>query len=58
MKNGLTETLTGGLEPHKLRRELQRGKSENLGRRRAVIGLSLIGMAAMTAVSLFQTGVV
>ena len=58
MKNGLTETLTGGLEPHKLRRELQRGKSENLGRRRAVIGLSLIGMTAMTAVSLFQTGVV
>lgn len=41
MENGLTETLTGGLEPQKLRRELQRGKSENLGRRRAVIGLSL-----------------
>jgi len=58
MENGLTEILTGGLEPQKLRRELQRGKSENLDRRRAVIGLSLIGMAAMTAVSLFQTGVI
>lgn len=58
MKNELTETLTGGLEPQQMRRELQRGKSENLGRRRAVIGLSLVGMAAMTAVALFQTGVI
>jgi hypothetical protein len=58
MKNGLTETLTGGLKSQGLRRELQRGKSENLGRRRAVIGLSLVGMAAMTAVALFQTGVI
>ena len=58
MENGLTETLTGGLEPQKLRRELQRGNSENLGRRRAIIGLSLLGMGAMTAVSLFQTGVI
>jgi hypothetical protein len=58
MKNGLTETLTGGLEPQGFRRELQRGQSENLGRRRAVIGLSLVGMAAMTAVALFQTGVI
>ncbi len=58
MENGLTETLTGGLEPQKLRRELQRGNSENLGRRRAIIGLSLLGMGAMTMVSLFQTGVI
>ncbi len=58
MKNGLTETLTGGLEPQKLRRELQRGNSENLGRRRAIIGISLLGMGAMTAVSLFQTGII
>ncbi len=58
MENGLTETLTGGLEPQKLRRELQRGNSENLGRRRAIIGLSLLGMGAMTAVSLFQTGII
>ncbi len=58
MGNELTETLTGGLEPQELRRQLQHGKSENLGRRRAIIGLSLVGMAAMTAVSLFQTGVV
>ena len=58
MKNGLTKTLTGGLEPQKLRRELQRGNSEKLGRRRAIIGLSLLGMGAMTAVSLFQTGII
>ncbi len=58
MENGLTETLTGGLEPQKLRRELQRGKSEKLDKRRAVIGLSLVGMAAMTAVSQFQTDII
>jgi len=58
MKNGMTETLTDGLESQELRRQLQRGTSENLGRRRAVIGLSLVGMAAMTTVTLFQTGVI
>lgn len=41
-----------------LRRELQNGKSSGLNLRRAIIGLSLVGMGAMTAVSLFQTGVI
>jgi len=58
MSDEMTKTITGGLHPQELRRELQTGKSENLGRRRAIIGLSLIGMAAMTAVSLLQTGIV
>lgn len=58
MKNELTKTLTGGLNPQNLRRELQDGKSKNLTRRRAIIGLSLLGIGAMTAVSLLQTGIV
>lgn len=41
-----------------LRRELQEGKNENLTLRRGIIALSLLGMGAMAAVSLFQTGLV
>jgi len=58
MSNELTETLTGGLEPQQLRRELQEKQTKNLNRRRAIISLSLLGMGAMTMVSLFQTGVI
>ncbi len=58
MKTELTETLTGGLKPGELCRELQNGNSKNIRRRRAIIGLSLFGMGAMTAVSLLQTGIV
>ena len=41
-----------------LRRELQRGRGAGLTLRRGVIALSLVGMGAMAAVSLFQTGLV
>lgn len=41
-----------------LRRELQEGKNENLKLRRGIIALSLLGIGAMAAVSLFQTGIV
>lgn len=58
MNNEITETLTGGLKPQELREELQDGQSKNIKRRRAIIGLSLIGMGAMTAVSLLQTGII
>lgn len=44
--------------PQQLRRELQDGETDDLRRRRAIIGLSLIGMASMAAVSLLQTGIV
>ena len=54
----MTQILIGDLEPQQLRRELQRGNSGELWRRRGIIGLSLVGMAAMTAVTLFQIGVV
>ncbi len=45
-------------EARQLRHELQEGDTNDLRRRRAIIGLSLLGMGAMAAVSLFQTGVV
>lgn len=41
-----------------LRRELQDGQNKNLKLRRGIIGLSLLGIGAMAAVSLFQTGIV
>lgn len=56
-ENQISRVFTGK-EPQELRRELQESKSEELNRRRKIIGLSLLGMAAMGAVSLFQTGIV
>lgn len=57
MEEELTVTIAG-LKPQQLREELQQGKTDSLRRRRAIIGCSLVGMAAMAAVSLLQTGVV
>lgn len=45
-------------DPDPLRRDLQRGQTEDLKRRRGIIGLSLAGVASMAAVSLLQTGLV
>lgn len=45
-------------DPQKLRRELQNGGGEDLNVRRGIIALSLLGIGAMTAVTLFQTGIV
>lgn len=46
-----------GKNPQKLRRELQESDGQNIRRRRKIIGLSFLGIAAMAAVSLFQTGI-
>lgn len=45
------------LTPQQLRHELQHEQTGDLRRRRGVIGLSLVGMAGMTAVTLLQTGI-
>lgn len=47
-----------GKNPQTLRRELQESNAEDMRRRRKIIGLSLVGIAAMTAVTLFQTGII
>jgi uncharacterized membrane protein len=46
------------LAPSQLREQLQEGTGSDLRRRRAIVGLSLFGMASMAAVSLLQTGTV
>ncbi len=46
------------MNPQDLREELQEGDTDDLRRRRAIIGLSLVGMGALGAVSLLQTGIV
>ncbi|MGH9581994.1 MAG: vitamin K epoxide reductase family protein [Bryobacteraceae bacterium] len=46
------------MDANRLREELQEGRTADLRRRRGVIGLSLLGMASMTAVTLLQTGIV
>ena len=48
----------GKLTPQQLRQQLQEGETSDLRRRRCVIGLSLVGMGCMTAVTLLQTGIV
>ena len=45
-------------ETIQLRRDLQRGTSTDLQLRRAIIGVSVGGMAAMVPVSMLQTGVI
>ncbi len=45
------------MKPEQLRADLQHGETQDLWRRRAIIGLSLAGMASMTAVSMLQTGI-
>lgn len=46
------------MDPQQLREDLVHGESEDLRRRRAIIGLSFLGMAAMGVVTLLQTGIV
>lgn len=58
MNNDSGKTLPGYNQIAELRDDLQTDSSDGMRRRRAIIGLSLVGAAAMTAVSLLQTGVV
>lgn len=53
----LSQTIVGK-HPQTLRRELQTSDGEDVRRRRKIISLSLFGIAAMTAVTLFQTGII
>lgn len=50
--------LGTGLETAELRSQLQGSSSADMRRRRAIVGLSLFGMANMAIVSLLQTGMV
>lgn len=58
MTSALTQSSHLRTSPQELRQDLQEGDTPDLRRRRGVIGLSLLGMASMAAVSLLQTGMV
>lgn len=58
MARELRDDSDGKAEVGRLRHELRESETPDLWRRRAIIGLSLLGMTAMTAVSLFQIGIV
>lgn len=47
-----------GLEPEQLRHQLQTDRGAMMRRRRGIVGVSLVGIVAMSAVSLLQTGIV
>lgn len=46
------------MKPQQLREELQEGDTRDLRRRRGIVVLSLIGMASMAAVTLYQMGLI
>jgi uncharacterized membrane protein len=54
----IDSSRTEKLTPQQLCHELQHERNSDLKRRRGVIGMSLVGMASMTAVTLLQTGIV
>jgi len=57
MLRGVSEMVTG-MSPEQIRVELTEGSSEELRRRRVIIGLSMVGIGLAAAASLLQTGVV
>ena len=58
MKELLMAITSPGLSPTDLRRDLHGGAGAELDARRAIIAVSLVGVAAMGVVSLLQTGVI
>jgi uncharacterized membrane protein len=46
------------MDPQQLQRELSQDQTASLRRRRAIVAASLAGMASMSAVSLYQTGLI
>jgi hypothetical protein len=46
------------MKPQQLREELQEGDTADVRRRRGIVAVSLIGMASMAAVTLYQMGLI
>lgn len=46
------------VRPHQLSRDLRKSTSKDLRRRRGVVGLSMVGVAAGVIVGLYQTGLI
>src|ERR671937_2577515 len=49
--------MQAAVKPRQFREDLQQGDTADLWQRRAIIGLSLVGLGSMATTSLLQTGV-
>ena len=58
MKQLLMQMTSGGMQPQALRRSIQESDSSEMASRRAIVGVSLVGIASMAIVSLYQMGAV
>lgn len=58
MRELLMNATSVDLSPEELRDAIQNDRSPEMARRRAIVAVSLVGMASMAFVSLLQTGVV
>jgi uncharacterized membrane protein len=58
MRQLLMQATSGDMPPQELRNRIQNDHSREMSYRRAIVGVSLVGMASMALVSLFQTGIV
>lgn len=58
MKRWLMKLTSGGLEPTELQRSIRFSESREMNLRRGVVGISLVGIAAMGVVTLLQMGIV
>ena len=58
MRQYLMNATSGDMSPTELRRAIQHSQSSEMRNRRGIVGVQLLGMAAMAIVSLLQTGIV
>lgn len=58
MKRVLMEATSPGYTPERLMRRVRHDRSREMAYRRAIVATSLVGMASMAFVTLFQTGAV
>ena len=52
------EATSGEMSPNELRRAIQTSRTPEMRNRRGIVGVSLVGIAAMAIVTLLQTGIV
>jgi uncharacterized membrane protein len=57
-KSLMQGAIAPGMPPQELRRRVQHDRGADMQARRAIVGVSLVGMAAMGIVTLYQTGVI
>ena len=58
MKQLLMKATSGDMSPEELQEQIQNSDAPEMRYRRAIVGVSLVGIGAMAIVSLLQTGIV